>query len=658
MKKIIVCLLFISTQLMLSQTEPIILDQSDSQNGLNNTSNSSNTLRNIGSNKSKNIKTDVKAKITDYLIITKSNDTTYLDTTLSIKKEYKFNYLRIDNFELVPFSNLGQTYNSLGYDFKSTRLMPEFGVRAKHFNYLESEDINYYHVPTPLTELFFKTAFKQGQLLDAFFTSNTSQQFNFSIGYKGLRSLGTYQNILSSTGNLRMTASYKTKNNRYVANTHFTSQDILNQENGGLTDESIRFFRLGDDELLDRSRVEVNFENAEGLFIGKRTYLNHHYKLLNRNDSLNYNQIKIGHIFQLEDKRYDFKQTTQNDVFGEANRTASLFDQVKLEELYNELNVTYRNNIIGEVLFNASHTNYNYGYDKILISPTATIPNRLKGDVFALGGKYFKQINQFKLKAEVGANVSGDYAGNFVLAEANFSLNDDITLKAAINNNTVAPNYNMQLYQSDYTSYNWSNNLNTIKTQQLDFGLLSDKWLNVNAQITNINDYVYFSKATDSSQVEVFQNSESIKYLKIQAQKEFKYKNFALDNTIQFQTVDDPNKSFNVPEVIARNTLYYSNHVFKKAMFLQTGITLKYFTKYNMDAYSPLLSEFYVQNNEEFGEFPLIDFFINAKIRQTRIYLKAEHLNSAFTGRDYFSAPGYPYRDFTVRFGLVWDFFL
>ena len=63
-------------------------------------------------------------------------------------------------------------------------------------------------------------------------------------------------------------------------------------------------------------------------------------------------------------------------------------------------------------------------------------------------------------------------------------------------------------------------------------------------------------------------------------------------------------------------------------MYLQTGVTFKYFTAYNMNAYHPLLAEFYVQNREELGAYPLIDFFINAKVRQTRIYLKAEHLNT------------------------------
>ena len=50
---------------------------------------------------------DKKAKIKDYLIISHKNDTTYVDTTLTIQKEYKFNYLRQDNFGLMPFSNLG-----------------------------------------------------------------------------------------------------------------------------------------------------------------------------------------------------------------------------------------------------------------------------------------------------------------------------------------------------------------------------------------------------------------------------------------------------------------------------------------------------------------------------------------------------------------------
>ena len=92
-------------------------------------------------------------------------------------------------------------------------------------------------------------------------------------------------------------------------------------------------------------------------------------------------------------------------------------------------------------------------------------------------------------------------------------------------------------------------------------------------------------------------------------------------------------------------------------MLLQTGITFQYFTAYHANSYNPLLSEFYVQNTEKIGSFPLMDFFVNARVRQTRIFLKAEHFNSSFTGNKFYSAPNYPYKDFVIRFGLVWNFF-
>lgn len=114
-----------------------------------------------------------KITVTDYKIISIDRDTTYLDTSLTIQKEYRYNYLRKDNFELLPFSNLGQTYNALAYTFRNENSMPLMGARSKHYNYMSVNDISYYHVPTPTTDLFFKTAMEQGQLLDAFVTLNT-----------------------------------------------------------------------------------------------------------------------------------------------------------------------------------------------------------------------------------------------------------------------------------------------------------------------------------------------------------------------------------------------------------------------------------------------------------------------------------------------------
>jgi hypothetical protein len=150
-----------------------------------------------------------------------------------------------------------------------------------------------------------------------------------------------------------------------------------------------------------------------------------------------------------------------------------------------------------------------------------------------------------------------------------------------------------------------------------------------------------------------------VDYLKVKAQKEFRYGKFALDNTVLFQQAVSGEEVFNVPQIVTRNTLYFQDELFKKALFLQTGVTFKYFTEYNMNAYDPVLAEFYVQNDQELGGFPLVDLFLSAKIRQTRIFFKWEHFNQLFKStNDQFSAPGYPYRDAVIRFGLVWNFFL
>ncbi|MFV0566969.1 MAG: putative porin [Flavobacteriaceae bacterium] len=600
-----------------------------------------------------------KTKITDYLIISHTNDTTYLDTTLTLQKEYKFNYLRKDDFGLMPFSNMGQTYNSLTYNFQNTALMPSLGARGKHFNYMEIADINYYRVPTPLTELMFKTAFEQGQLADSFFTINTSPQLNFSIAYKGLRSLGKYQHILASTGNFRVTTNYTTKNKRYNAKAHIVTQDIMNEENGGIIDDHVQYFESGDEEYRDRSIFEVNFENAENMLRGKRFHLDHGYALLNKKDSLSKNQISLGHIISFEDKYYEYSQSSANSYFGDAFKSSGLKDRATLEAFYNQLHLNYSNNIIGDLQFNISNTNYNYGYDKLIyFSQDNIIPNRLKGNIFAAGGKYHKQYKGFDLSGELGANISGQFNGNYIKATASFKLTDDVFASATINHSSKAPNYNTLLYQSNYVDYNWKNNFSNTQTQQLAFQVKYKKWINLSVDYSTITNHVYFTKAADTLQVKPVQYGGTMNYLRAKLENEIPFGKFALTNTILYQNVQNGSGVLNVPELLTRNTLSFSTDMFNRALFLQTGVTLKYFTKYYMGAYNPVLAEFYTQNNQEYGGFPMLDYFINVKIRQTRIYLKAEHFNSAFTGYNYYSAPNNPYRDFIVRFGVVWNFFL
>ena len=131
---------------------------------------------NYGDQKSTRLLKNLDAKIEDYLIINHYGDTIVVDTSLTINKFHKINYLRNDNFELIPFSNTGHTYNNLSYNSTNSQLFPSFGSRAKHYSYMEIEDVDYYDMPTPFTELMYRSVFEQGQLLDALYSVNTKSK--------------------------------------------------------------------------------------------------------------------------------------------------------------------------------------------------------------------------------------------------------------------------------------------------------------------------------------------------------------------------------------------------------------------------------------------------------------------------------------------------
>ena len=164
------------------------------------------------------------------------------------------------------------------------------------------------------------------------------------------------------------------------------------------------------------------------------------------------------------------------------------------------------------------------------------------------------------------------------------------------------------------------------------------------------------------SKVSPNQINSEISYFKIKLFSKVDFGKFSFINTGQFQKKEpdlelDGLATLNVPEWITRNTIMFSSEVFNNSLFIQSGFTFNYFTKFYADYYNPLLSEFVTQNYKEIGDYPRIDFFFNAKIQQTRVFIKVEHLNSSLSGYDYYSDPFNPYRDLSVRFGLVWNFF-
>jgi hypothetical protein len=643
------------------------------------------------SGKPSNVKNDtITGK--DYKIYYLNGRTESIDTTLSIYKDYKFNFLRNDSFELLSMPNAGNSYNKLGYTFNNRIDFPKLGARAKHFHYFENEDIGYYNVPTPFTEIFAKSTFEQGQILDMLVSINLSPQFNFTIAHKGYKSLGKYINSRSRGNQFRFSTNFNSKNKKSKFKFHLTSQNIFNQESGGLTADGIYFFEqapnyfvLDDfgnqienedgtfemveyDGYIDRSRLP-NFLLSESSLYSKRVFTDFNRSLI-YNKEKNSSILSIGLQFNHEYKKLEYNDDYTSALFGEVEEGILVSDQsrniLQKSILYFESDL----NKFGKLKLDYSLINSENSYKDYEGTLTGLIFN-LDNKQSNFSTKWNKEFKFVQIEFRSNKSLNEELISNYTSISLETDRIKNVKIKLNALSSERSPNLNYILFRSAYKDYNWYNsNLKNQKSSSLSAELSYKELVKLSGEYSLIDNYTFFKELTNAliGETDNFrravpnQINTDISYYKIKLFSKLDFGNFSFINTGQYQKKEqdlelDGLATLNVPEWITRNTLMFSSEVFNNSLFIQTGFTFNYFTKFFADYYNPLLSEFVTQNYKEIGNYPRVDFFFNARIQQTRVFLKVEHLNSSLSGYDYYSDPFNPYRDLSVRFGLVWNFF-
>ena len=612
-------------------------------------------------NRSTKLNKNPDAKIQDYLIISRTNDTVAVDTSLTIEKYHKINFLRKDDFDLIPFSNTGVAYNTLSF-YGINSINPKMGASNKYYSYDSVDDVVYYDLPTPFTELMYRSVFEQGQLLDAIYSVNTSRQFNFSISRKGLRSLGNYQNFISSSSNFKISTNYFSKNKKYRFRTHYTNQKLFSEQNGGINNSDILNFENGNSQFLDRGVFDPNFENAHNEFLGKRFYSDQSYVLIDK-DSISDSSLELFNSIYLEEKKYKFQQSSSDEFFGDSFVSQEINDKILLNSLNLQAGLIYNSDIFGKINLGLRYVSDKYSLENYQIDQYIDNTQSINSKTTFITAEYLKTFSKIELNAKTENFIFGDNKSNMFSSSVILQLKNNNSFTANYKLFSSVPNYNFLLHKSNYENYNWNNQFDNTITNSISLGLKLNEIIDLDVDLISVKKHIQFEKIVndlaDSGEYSILpiQQNGNLDILKLQLGRKINFGKFSIDSKLLFQkSLSDD--IINLPQIVSRNTVYFSTDMFKKALFLQTGFGVKYFSKFYMNGYDPLLSELYIQNEKEIGEFPIIDFFINAKIQQTRLYFKFEHFNYSFTGYNYYSAPNYPYRDFSFRFGLVWNFFM
>ena len=641
--------------------------------------------------------------IDDYKIMYLDGREELVDTSLSLEREYSFNFLRKDYFEFLVFPNMGEAFNKLGYDFHDQFFTPQMGARVKHFSYFEKGDVPYYEVPSAYTELFFKSTFEQGQFLDSSLAINTSPNFNIAVSFRGFRSLGKYSSSLGRSRQFRISSQYRSNNDRYRMRLHQATQSLENQVNGGLTNDSVYFFENAPnyveadetgqpvldengnekivfyDGFLDRNRLPTQIR-ADNILQGKRYFMEHNYKIIPfQKDSSAY-KASIGYSSSLENKTYNFIQNRPNIYFFEKYDTPNVNDSTTLKSLENKLFLHISDASIGNIKFDLYHHNWKYdnGYNEY--TKDTILSNSLNINRIASKVTWDKKLFGFSTKLMAYKSLNKDFSTDAFTINLSRKIFEDFNLEASYKYRSQPLDFNSYLLESDFKEYNWENkNLLNQHFRTRSVALFHNNWGSLKGEWTLINNYIFFYNNTPLSSLNekfktvVYQTDESIDYIKIRFDQRFDFGNFTWANNIQYQKVNQQKKideilgdplALNVPEWLIRSTFMLTSSIFNNSLFFQTGATFFYFTEFYADQFNPLLSEFVTQNNTKIGNYPRVDVFFNAKIQSSRIFLKLEnvsapikHLINIDAPYNYYSGPFVPYRDFSVRFGLIWNFF-
>jgi len=588
---------------------------------------------------------------------------TVIDTVLNIESFYRQNFIQKDIFGKMPFPNPGQTFNPLEFEAQNPRI--QILPTGKSFNYLYPEDIRYYDVKTPMTEFIYENGWREGQYLSTTFAHNLTPQFNYSVRYRGLRSVGRYQNQLASNNAFIATISYKSKNERLKFWSHFASQNLDNEENGGIQD--LNQFVLDDSlRTTNRQNILVNLDNADSEFDARRFHLGASYGLFgkSKSDSTELRApLIIKNIFTYEKQKYLYRENKAEDyyespVFSDMGRG----NRRHFETLQNTSSLEFE---WGERLLleaGLRYENVKLYYRSPLSQGLVNIPAQLEDNLLGgIGKLYFDWNERIKL------NVDAEFKSGEIF-KSQYHLNAELDIQPFEGYHIIGgalvqsafPSLNLYYNQSFYKDFNYYNfSFDNTNTQKL-FGKLDLAKLKTSfeAELYNVGNYVYVGADFRPKQLD-----GNISLFQIKVNNLLTYKKFNLRTTVQYQKVTQNEAFLPLPDFIARASIYWQSRMFDNKADVQIGFNGNYFTEFESREFFPVINEFMLQrNNSEFGiqkigGFPVLDFFLNIKVDRMRIYLRADHFNAFWGENNYYSAPFVPYRDFKVQFGVKWYLF-
>lgn len=386
------------------------------------------------------------------------------------------------------------------------------------------------------------------------------------------------------------------------------------------------------------------------------------------------------HIYQAYQSPQDYYANTYYDTNVDNVYSAdSIYDQTKLTQVKNTFAIAMLEGFnkwvkAGLKVF-ASHELRKFTMPDLVASgedgQQTVVMGKWNENNVSIGGQLIKSLgNTFHYNLSAETWLAGEDAGQLKVdfsTDLNFCLwGDTLTLAAKAYFYNLHPTFLHRHYHSKHLW--WDNDDLSKETRTRIEGLFTYRKTNTKLRVAveEIQNYTYLgmsyertTSALTGMTVSVNQCSSNINLITAQLMQDFKLGPLHWDNVLTYQNCNQtdvlPVPSFNI------FTNLYLQFKIAGVLSVDLGADATFFTKYYAPDYSPLLSQYAVQQNVEsrveLGGYPFVDIYANMHLKHTRFFLVYSHANAGSGTRMQFLAPHYAQNNSIIRFGLSWNFF-
>ncbi len=563
----------------------------------------------------------------------------------------------LDNFQnYLSRTHLGNS--GMAIQNIKTHILDPFGfIYSKNYfqdYFYARKELLFYDTRTPYSDLLYVIGSKKEQSFKMTFSYNVKKNWNVTANFFRIRSEGFYLRQSTNDNFISLSSVYKSESNRYHLLVGVMYNYVQNAENGGISNDSI--FENGVN--LDKKLLDVNLTSAKRSHLNRSIFVNQHINFGKKStDSLSkraiipHSKITLSTSFEDNLLKYEDENPLSgfySNIYYDSTRT---YDST--------YNFSFENELSWKRLDNKKHRGFvdkfGIGFSAknqfLLIKQReidAAYNNIIAGaelfNIYSDHKFWFKLAGKYAI---TGYNKD-DYS---VTGSLKKRLIDSLTfLVLNLSTKRQMPEYIYSRFSSNH--FKWENNLEKQGEDAVELHFLMKK--NKLSIVLNYKMYtnpVYFDNYAIARQY-----LGHVGVLSSTLKKNFSFYNWHLNNTITYQYVPD-STVIRLPEYVLEHSLYYENDLFKKAMRLQIGVSVFFVSNYFANNYMPATSQFYLQNDKEYGNYPFIDFFINARVKDVRVFFKIDHLNSGWMGNKYMLTPDYPMNDRAFKLGISWRFF-